>query len=87
MNTLSYRIAEALAWLGEEEVESRSSKVRTFTRTFTMSAPPTYYYVGRNGSVRVGHCYSDSLAVPEAIKKLILARDPRLRAKVANTPD
>ena len=53
---------------GWKEVESGTSKARTFLKDSTN----TKVFIGRAGSCRVGVCYSKSHPISERIKNLML---------------
>lgn len=75
MATLQERFAAALTARGEHEVPSRSSKYRTFTRQSkgTDGLPRTlFYFLGRNGALRVGRAVSDSLPCSDKFKASLL---------------
>ena len=53
---------------GAVEVESRSRKYRTFTRTKGPSGCP-FWFVGRKGALRTGKCSSGSYSVSSFMKE------------------
>ncbi len=58
----------ALGKRGEARVEGRSQKYVTFTRR-----EGGYYFLGRSGSLRVGHASSRSIPASDAFKAALLA--------------
>jgi len=64
--TLQERFVEAFWKMGEREVK-RTSKYIVFSRT-----EGSFYYIGRNGAVRVGRNVTDSVPLLPKTKQRLL---------------
>lgn len=82
MASLQQRYLAALLARGEKQVPSRSGKVITVTRR----QPKTFYYLGKNGSLRVGFAFSRSIPVNAKFKASLLSPPPAQAASRAPIP-
>lgn len=60
MTKKSDKVIALITKRGAREVKSTSSKYRKFT---VPNRPDTFYWVGKNGALRVGKTVSDSLSL------------------------
>jgi hypothetical protein len=72
--TIHHRLVAALIARGESLVPKRSTKYTVLTRTRRDTGESLgFYFVGRAGALRVGRTVTESIPVPETIKKRLLS--------------
>ena len=67
--TKQQRVVRALLARGMTEIQSKTSKYRTFV--LATADPQTYFFVGKAGALRKGSCVSKSVSLELALPTIL----------------